>query len=44
LVCCALVALAAVVRRPQFVLGIAFASAMLLGVDLLHWAGWQFIA
>jgi hypothetical protein len=26
------------------VIGIAFASAMLLGVDLLRWAGWQFIA
>jgi hypothetical protein len=40
----AFIALAAIVRRPQLVVGIAFASAMLLGLNLLRWAAWQFIA
>jgi len=40
----AFIALGAVVRRPQLVLGVACASALLLGVNLLRWAAWQFIA
>ena len=40
----AFIALAAVARRPWLVAGIAGTSALLLGVNLLRWAAWQFIA
>lgn len=40
----AFIALATIVRRPQLVFGVACASAMLLGVNVLRWAAWQFIA
>ena len=40
----AFVALAAVARRPWLVAAIAGTSLLLLGVNLLRWAAWQFIA
>jgi len=40
----AFIALAAIARRPWLVAGIAGTGALLLGVNLLRWAAWQFIA
>lgn len=40
----AFIALAAVARRPWLVTGIAGTGLLLLGVNLLRWAAWQFVA
>ena len=39
----AFIALAAVARQPWLVVGIAGTGTLLLGVNLLRWAAWQFI-
>ena len=39
----AFIALAAIVRRPWLVAGVAGTGLLLLGVNLMRWAAWQFI-